>query len=164
MSARAMRRPMLQTTMRIEPRLTLLIALACITASRADDFPPPREGDFVLSDFQLRSGQSLPELRMHYRAFGQPRRDAQGRVENAVLILHGTTGSGAQFLGRQFAGELYGPDQPLDVSRYYLVIPDNIGHGKSSRPSDGLRARFPKYGYHDMVTAQHRLLAEGRRP
>ncbi len=98
---------------------------------------------------------------MHYVTLGTPRRDAHGVVRNAVLILHGTTGSSAQFLQPIFAGELFGPGQPLDATRYYLVIPDNLGHGQSSKPSDGLRARFPKYGYIDMVEAQYRLLTEG---
>src|ERR1035441_5191047 len=98
---------------------------------------------------------------MHYLTFGKPERDQNGVVRNAVLILHGTTGRSAQFLLPQFAGELYGKGQPLDVTRYYLVIPDTLGHGKSSKPSDGLRATFPNYGYRDMVEAQYRLLAEG---
>ena len=137
-------------------------ALAFIAACcPAANFPPPVEGDFVITNFHFQSGQSLPELRMHYLAFGKPERDQNGVVRNAVLILHGTTGSSAQFLLPQFAGELYGQGQPLDVTRYYLVIPDNLGHGKSSKPSDGLRATFPNYGYHDMVEAQYRLLAEG---
>ena len=137
-------------------------ALAFITACcPAANFPPPVEGDFVITNFHFQSGQSLPELRMHYLTFGKPERDQNGVVRNAVLILHGTTGSSAQFLLPQFAGELYGKGQPLDVTRYYLVIPDNLGHGKSSKPSDGLRATFPNYGYHDMVEAQYRLLAEG---
>ena len=137
-------------------------ALAFIAACcPAANFPPPVEGDFVITNFHFQSGQSLPELRMHYLTFGKPERDQNGAVRNAVLILHGTTGSSAQFLLPQFAGELYGQGQPLDVTRYYLVIPDNLGHGKSSKPSDGLRATFPNYGYHDMVEAQYRLLAEG---
>lgn len=98
---------------------------------------------------------------MHYLTFGNPRRDNHGVVRNAVLILHGTTGSSSQFLLPQFANELYGKGQPLDVTRYYLVIPDNIGHGKSSKPSDGLRATFPNYGYRDMVEAQYQLLTAG---
>jgi homoserine O-acetyltransferase len=140
-----------------------LVLILCARASLAADWPAPKEGDFVIRDFRFRSGQTLPDLRLHYRTFGSPQRDAQGRVNNAVLILHGTTGSGTQFLRAEFAGELFGPGQLLDVSRYYLVIPDNIGHGQSSRPSDGLRAGFPKYSYHDMVAAQHRLLTEGLR-
>ena len=127
----------------------------------AADFPPPATNDYVIHDFHFRSGQTLPELRMHYLTFGKPERDANGVVRNAILILHGTTGSSAQFLLPQFAKELYGKGQPLDVTRYYLIIPDNIGHGKSSKPSDGLHARFPNYGYRDMIEAQYRLLTEG---
>jgi homoserine O-acetyltransferase len=127
----------------------------------AAGFPPPVEGDFALKDFQFHSGQTLPELRMHYLTFGKPEHDRNGIVRNAVLILHGTTGSSAQFLLPQFANELYGKGQPLDVTRYYLIIPDNIGHGKSSKPSDGLHAKFPNYGYRDMIEAQYRLLTEG---
>jgi len=98
---------------------------------------------------------------MHYRTIGSPSRNDKGMVRNAVLILHGTTGSSSQFLRPEFAGELFGKGQPLDATRYYLILPDNLGHGKSSKPSDGLRARFPRYGYHDMIEAQHRLLTEG---
>jgi homoserine O-acetyltransferase len=127
----------------------------------AAHFPAPAAGDFILTNFQFHSGQTLPEVRLHYLAFGQARRDGAGLVRNAVLILHGTTGSSGQFLGPQFAGELFGSGQPLDVTRYYVIIPDNLGHGKSSKPSDGLRARFPNYGYRDMIDAQYRLLTEG---
>jgi homoserine O-acetyltransferase len=129
--------------------------------SAAANFPPPVEGDYVIKDFQFHSGQTLPEVRIHYLTFGKPDRDRNGVVRNAVLILHGTTGSSAQFLLPQFANELYGKGQPLDVTRYYLIIPDNLGHGKSSKPSDGLRAKFPNYGYRDMIEAQYRLLTEG---
>jgi homoserine O-acetyltransferase len=121
----------------------------------------PAEHDFVLRDFRFASGESLPALTLHYRTLGRPRRDAAGVVRNAVLILHGTTGSGAQFLSRSFAGELFGPGQPLDTAAYYVVLPDGIGHGRSSRPSEGRHARFPRYTYDDMVDAQHRLLVEG---
>ena len=103
----------------------------------------------------------LPELRVHYRTVGQPRRDEGGVVRNAVLVLHGTTGSGANFLRPEFAGELFGKGQPLDATRYYLILPDGIGHGGSTKPSDGLHARFPRYGYRDMVEAQYRLVTEG---
>jgi homoserine O-acetyltransferase len=103
----------------------------------------------------------LPELRLHYVTFGNPVRDTNGRVTNAVLILHGTTGSGRQFLVPQFAGGLFGPGQLLDTSRYFVIIPDNIGHGKSSKPSDGMHARFPQYDYDDMVALQHTMLEEG---
>ena len=99
--------------------------------SFAANFSPPVSADYIITNFPFQSGQTLPELRMHYITFGAPKQDAQGITENAVLILHGTTGSSGQFLGPQFAGELYGPGQPLDTNRYYLIIPDNIGHGKS---------------------------------
>jgi homoserine O-acetyltransferase len=121
----------------------------------------PHEGDFFVSDFQFNSGDVLPELRLHYTTLGQPQRDANGIVRNAVLILHGTGGTGQGFLTENFAGVLFGPGQLLDAERYYIILPDNIGHGKSSKPSDGLRARFPKYGYRDMIRAQHLLLTEG---
>lgn len=127
----------------------------------AAPYPAPVEGDFVLRDFAFRSGEGLPELRIHYRTLGRPRRDAAGVVRNAVLVTHGTTGSGAQFVRAEFAGELFGPGQLLDAARYFIVLPDGIGHGRSSKPSDGLRARFPRYGYRDMVEAQRRLLVEG---
>jgi homoserine O-acetyltransferase/O-succinyltransferase len=123
--------------------------------------PPIAEGDVVLRDFRFRSGQALPELKLHYATMGQPRRDAAGVVRNAVLLLHGTGGSSRQFLTPTFAGELFGEGQPLDARQYYIVMPDGIGHGRSSKPSDGLRARFPSYTYDDMVAAQHRLLTEG---
>ena len=125
--------------------------------------PSVVERDFIARNVRFASGDSLPALTIHYRTLGQPRRDAAGVVRNAVLILHGTTGSGAQFLSRPFAGELYGPGQPLDTSVYFVVLPDGIGHGRSSRPSEGMHARFPRYTYDDMVDAQHRLLVEGLR-
>jgi homoserine O-acetyltransferase/O-succinyltransferase len=122
--------------------------------------PASTEGDFVVKNFQFRSGESLPELRLHYTTLGKPARDARGRVTNAVLILHGTGGTGHQFLSPIFAGELFGPGQLLDAARYYIILPDGIGHGKSSKPSDGLHAHFPQYDYDDMVAAHHRLLTE----
>jgi len=122
--------------------------------------PPPDTGSYVLRDFHFASGEALPQLRLHYRTLGRPRRDAGGVVRNAVLILHGTGGTGNQFLGSSFA-VLYGPGQPLDTATHYVILPDNIGHGGSSKPSDGLHARFPHYGYGDMVEAQYRLLTEG---
>ena len=138
------------------------LALAMLpSALLAAEFPAPRSGNFVLRNFKFGSGESLPELRMQYLTLGQPERDEQGVVRNAILILHGTTGSSAQFLRPEFAEELFGPGQPLDATRYYVVLPDNIGHGKSTKPSDGLRGQFPRYGYRDMVAAQHRLLTEG---
>jgi homoserine O-acetyltransferase len=121
------------------------------------------EGDASLAHFRFASGESLAVLRVHYRAFGKPERDAAGHVKNAVLILHGTTGSGAQFMSANFAGELFGPGQPLDTARTYAILPDGIGHGHSSKPSDGMHAHFPRYRYGDMVVAQYRLVTEALR-
>lgn len=121
------------------------------------------EGDYVAHDFQFKSGERLAELRLHYRTLGTAARDAKGQVTNAVLILHGTGGSGAQFLQPQFADELFGAGQLLDTNRYFIILPDGIGHGKSSKPSDGMHARFPQYDYDDMVAAQHFLVKEGLR-
>lgn len=120
----------------------------------------PQEGDFIVSDFQFHNGETLPELQLHYTTLGEPKRDEAGLARNAILIMHGTGGSGKQFLGENFAGELFGKGQILDVERYYIILPDGIGHGKSSKPSDGLRASFPHYGYRDMVLAQYRLVTE----
>ncbi len=136
------------------------LAWGCFAQEAASKFSP-QEGDYVISDFHFESGETLPRLRLHYTTLGQPTRDSAGRVTNAVLILHGTGGTGHQFLLPQFAGVLYGPGQPLDVTRYFIILPDNIGHGKSSKPSDGLHARFPHYDYDDMVKAQHELVEKG---
>ncbi len=127
----------------------------------AADYPTPTEGDFTIRDFKFQSGETLPELRIQYRTLGKPEKDAQGKTTNAVLIMHGTTGSGAQFIRPEFAGELFGKDQPLDATKFFIVLPDGIGHGKSSKPSDGMHAKFPRYGYLDMVEADYRLLTEG---
>ena len=116
---------------------------------------------FLLREFAFNGGETLPELRLHYRTLGKPRRDESGLVRNAVLILHGTTGNGGQFLRPSFAGELFQTGQLLDAERHFIILPDGIGHGKSSKPSDGLRLQFPRYGYLDMIRAQHRLLTEG---
>jgi homoserine O-acetyltransferase len=145
-------------------RLTLMGALLLaltLTEVSAADYPTPIEGDFVIRDFRFATGATLPELRLHYRTLGKPRRDAQGVVRNAVWIGHGTGGDGTQFLRAEFAGELFGAGQPLDAGKYFIVLPDGIGHGKSSKPSDGLKAAFPQYGYIDMVEAQYHLLTEG---
>ena len=140
-------------------RFVFLLAFSSVL--HAADYPAPTEGDFVARDFKFASGETLPELRVHYRTLGKPVNDDKGVVRNAVLIMHGTTGSGAQFIRPEFAGELFGKDQPLDATKFFIVLPDGIGHGKSSKPSDGLHARFPRYGYRDMVEAQFRLLADG---
>jgi homoserine O-acetyltransferase/O-succinyltransferase len=141
-----------------------LLAVAPLAApadAPATNYPPPVEGDFVIKDFHFSSGESLPQLRIHYRTFGRPRADTRGVVRNAVLVMHGTGGSGASLVRAEFAGQLFGPGQPLDAARYFIVLPDDIGHGKSSKPSDGLHARFPHYGYNDMVHAEYLLLTQG---
>ena len=135
--------------------------LAFSSALHAADYPAPAEGDFVARDFRFASGETLAELRVHYRTLGKPVKNDKGIVRNAVLIMHGTTGSGAQFIRPEFAGQLFGKDQPLDATKFFIVLPDGIGHGKSSKPSDGLHAKFPRYGYRDMVEAQFRLLTDG---
>jgi homoserine O-acetyltransferase len=135
-------------------RATMGVALAIATgASPAADYPAPKEGSWVVRDFRFHTGEVLPELRLHYTTIGAP-------TGEPVLILHGTTGSGSAMLTPAFAGELFGPGQPLDAGRYYLILPDAIGTGKSGKPSDGLRAKFPKYNYDDMVDAQYRLVKE----
>jgi homoserine O-acetyltransferase/O-succinyltransferase len=138
-----------------------LTAVSLVGPARAAEFPPAVEADFVARDFRFASGETLPSLTLHYRTIGTPRRDGSGIVRNAVLILHGTGGTGAGFLSQTFGGELFGPGQLLDATRYFIILPDGIGHGKSSKPSDGLRARFPKYTYDDMVRAQRAMLVDG---
>jgi len=153
--------------------LTLLITLSATPAQdnptpaqnrtnqAARNYPEPVEGDFTIRDFKFDSGETLPELKLHYRTIGKPNRDASGVVRNAVLIMHGTGGSGSGFLSASFGGMLFGPGQLLDATKHYIILPDGIGHGGSSKPSNGLHAKFPHYGYHDIVTGQHRLLTEG---
>ena len=148
---------------KIKTVLPLWLLMIGVAVASAGNYPAPDRGDYTIRDFHFQDGETLSEVHMHYLTLGQPERDAHGVVRNAVLILHGTTGSSAQFLRPEFADELYGKGQPLDGTRYYLIIPDNLGHGQSSKPSDGLRARFPKYGYRDMIAAQYRLLTEGLR-
>jgi len=135
--------------------------LATMFGLSGADYPTPTEGDYMIRDFKFASGETLPELRIHYRTLGKLEKDAQGKTGNAVLIMHGTTGSGAQFIRPEFAGELFGKDQPLDATKFFIVLPDGIGHGKSTKPSDGMHAKFPRYGYIDMVEAQYRLLRDG---
>ena len=147
-------------------RSSLFVATVCVLASLRSAgqqvaLPATTEGDFVVKNFKFRSGEMLTELRLHYTTLGKPVRNAEGRVTNAVLILHGTGGSGQQFLQPQFAGELFGSGQLLDANRYFIILPDGVGHGKSSKPSDGLHAHFPQYDYDDIVAAHHQLLSEG---
>ena len=140
--------------------LAILVLFAPTRAPGAD-YPEPIQGDVTLRDFRFASGETLPEVRMHYRTLGKPQVDEKGIVRNAILILHGTGGEGGTFIRPEFAGELFGKEQILDIARFFVIIPDNLGHGKSTKPSDGLRAKFPRYGYRDMIAAQHRLLTEG---
>jgi homoserine O-acetyltransferase/O-succinyltransferase len=137
--------------------LFLLVLAAAATAPR---HARAAESDFIAREFQFGSGETIPELRLHVLTLGTLQRDARGRATNAVLVLHGTGGTGRQFLARQFADELYGKGQPLDTTVTYVILPDGIGHGRSSKPSDGLRMRFPKYDYDDMVRAHHLLLTQ----
>src|ERR1700720_4829841 len=136
-------------------RLALSLIFAAISSTAmAADFAPPRQGDFIARDFKFHGGEVMAELKLHYTTVGEP-------TAQPVLVLHGSGGSAASMLTPAFAGELFGPGQPLDASKYYIIIPDGIGHGKSSKPSDGLKTAFPKYNYEDMVDAQYRLAKEG---
>ena len=147
-------------------RLVALLAATVAATAAAQTpaaYPTPVEGDYVARDFRFGSGETLPELRLHYTTIGKPTRDTGGKVTNAVLIMHGTGGSGRGFLSANFAGQLFGPGQLLDAGKYFIILPDGIGHGKSSKPSDGLHMKFPKYTYDDMVQAQYLLVTEGLR-
>jgi homoserine O-acetyltransferase len=139
--------------------LTLSLVVSWSLAEAA--YPTSVEGDFVVRDFRFGTGEVLPELRLHYTTIGTPVRDAEGVVRNAVLVLHGTGGSGRGFLSENFGGALFGEGQLLDGNTHYIILPDAIGHGRSSKPSDGLRMSFPRYSYDDMVRAHHLLLTEG---
>jgi homoserine O-acetyltransferase len=148
--------------------VTLLLALTAwppsVSAQPKDGAPLPRpgqtEGEFILKGFHFNSGEVLSELRLHYVTLGAPHRNSSGVIDNAVLLLHSTSSDTTEFLGPAFSGPLYGPGQPFDLTKFYIIIPDAIGHGKSSKPSDGMRAHFPHYGYEDMVAAQHQLVTE----
>lgn len=149
--------------------LIAVLALTCVAqgmsaqrnSATAAIWPEPHEADFVVHDFHFQSGETMPEVRLHYRTLGTPVKDAHGRTTNAVLILHGTGGNGQGFLRPIFAGVLFGPGQLLDATKYFIILPDNIGHGKSSKPSDGMHAHFPQYEYADMVALQHELVEHG---
>jgi homoserine O-acetyltransferase/O-succinyltransferase len=130
-----------------------IVMLAAIPAFAAD-YPAPKQGDWIARDFKFHTGDVMPELKLHYTTIGEP-------TGQPVLIVHGTAGSAASMLTPAFAGELFGPGQPLDAAKYFIILPDALGHGQSAKPSDGLRTKFPKYNYDDMVDAQYRLLKEG---
>ncbi len=146
---------------------SIVLALALqVSSTTAPPAEPPshwqtNEADFVARNVRFGTGETLPEVRIHYATLGRPHRNAHGDIDNAIMLLHGTGGTGRQFLQPQFADELFGLGQPLDIQRFWIIMPDNIGHGGSSKPSDGLRMRFPRYDYDDMVALQHRLLSEG---
>jgi homoserine O-acetyltransferase len=140
--------------------MALVAFSAWISYGAAATWPAPAEGDYPIRDFKFATGESLAELRIHYRTLGTVHRDGRGRADNAVLIMHGTGGAGTQFLQDRFAGELFGAGQPLDATKFFIVLIDDIGHGKSSKPSDGLHMKFPHYGYADMIVAEYRVLTE----
>jgi homoserine O-acetyltransferase/O-succinyltransferase len=143
-------------------RVVFVLFLVCgALTAHAADYPAPQPGNFIVKDFQFKSGEKLAEVKLHYYTLGTPQKDASGRVRNAVLILHGTGGSGRQFLSPTFGGVLFGPGQLLDATKYFIILPDNVGHGESSKPSDGLHMRFPHYEYDDMIELQYRLLTQG---
>jgi homoserine O-acetyltransferase/O-succinyltransferase len=147
-------------------RLLSFLFLICIASASVfaqagtarPNYPAPVEGDYTIKDFRFRSGEVLPELRLHYRTIGKAQSDSSGVVRNAILIMHGTGGASTNFLSPQFANVLFGPGQLLDAARYFIILPDGIGHGGSSKPSDGLHLRFPHYTYDDMVRADYELL------
>lgn len=147
--------------MKLHRTLLMLCLLSAALVTRADDYPTPQSGNFIVKDFHFKSGERLAEVKLHYYTLGTPQKDASGKVRNAVLILHGTGGSGRQFLTPTFAGVLFGPGQLLDAAKYFLILPDNLGHGDSSKPSDGMHMRFPHYEYDDMIELQYRLLTQG---
>jgi homoserine O-acetyltransferase len=147
--------------------LSLLLVLASLgyraiaSAQTAQTWPEPREGNYIAKNFRFKDGETMAELRLHYRVLGQPHRDSKGHVDNAVLILHGTGGAGTQFLGERFAGVLFVPGGLLDAAKYFIILPDDIGHGKSSKPSDGMHAHFPQYDYDDMVLGEYLVVTQG---
>ena len=140
--------------------LGLSLFLSTFAAAQPATYPAPVEGDFIARDFAFGSGERMPEVKIHYRTVGKPIKDADGVVRNGVLILHGTGGTGGSFIGQNYAGRLFGKGQPLDAEKYFIILPDNVGHGQSSKPSDGLRMKFPHYTYDDMVVAEYRVLTE----
>lgn len=146
---------------RIATAAMIAALLSASPARAADPYPGQHDGDFSIADFTLADGEHLADARFHYTVLGTPARDAGGTVTNAVMLLHGTTGSGKNFLGPSLGGELFGPGQPLDAAKYYIILPDTIGHGGSSKPSDGLKGKFPHYGYLDAVEGEYRLATEG---
>jgi len=146
-------------------RLTLLAFLATLAVNAQPPHDktrwPIKDGTYIIKNFRFGTGESLPELKLHYLTLGQPHRDTAGHTDNAVLLLHGTGGSGHSLLNPVFSDVLFGPGQPLDIGKFYIILPDDIGHGESSKPSDGLRMHFPQYDYNDMVASQRTMLLDG---
>ena len=140
--------------------LASLAALSAISSPAFAQSAAPVEADAFFQDYVFSTGERLPEVKIHYTTLGTPQRDVRGDISNAVMILHGTGGTGHQFFQPQFAGVLFGPGQVLDTSKYFIILPDSVGHGKSSKPSDGLRMAFPKYDYTDMIATQHALVTK----
>jgi homoserine O-acetyltransferase/O-succinyltransferase len=151
----------LENSMKLRVSIFMLLVSFAALVARAADYPAPQQGAFVVKDYQFKSGEKLPEVKLHYYTLGTPQKDATGKVRNAVLILHGTGGTGRQFLTSNFGGVLFGPGQLLDATKYFIILPDNVGHGESSKPSDGMHMRFPHYEYDDMIDLQYRLLTQG---
>src|SRR5271170_1096361 len=141
------------------------LVLSCTLAATAQNSQaskwPTKDNLYVIHDFRFGSGETIPELILHYLTLGQPHRGADGHVDNAILLLHGTGGDRRTLLNPVFSDVLFGPGQPFDITKYFLILPDDIGHGESSKPSDGLHMRFPQYDYDDMVASQHTMLLEG---
>ena len=143
------------------PLAVILLVLAVVSSASAQSFPTPERHDFVIKNFTFQNGESLPEVRIHYRTVGTPVRDARGKITNGVMVLHGSSGDAGQVLAPSFSEPLLAKGGSLDASKYFLIFPDNLGNGRSTKPSDGLRAKFPKYGYGDMVALQHQLITQG---
>jgi homoserine O-acetyltransferase len=147
---------------RLTPAFYLLaILLASVASPAQTSHWPTQDGNYVIKDFHFGSGESIPELKLHYLTLGKPHRDASGHTDNAILLLHGTGGDARSLLNPVFSDVLFGPGQPFDITKFFLILPDDIGHGQSSKPSDGLRMKFPQYDYDDMVASQHTMLVEG---
>jgi homoserine O-acetyltransferase len=140
--------------------IIFLFTSLSVRSQQGPNYPAPVEGDFTIKNFEFESGEKLPELKIHYATFGKPHKNKNGQVDNAVIIMHGTTGSHSNFLNPVFGGNLFGPGQLLDATKYFIILPDAIGHGKSSKPSDGMHMKFPKYTYNDMVKADYALVTE----
>src|SRR5664279_3159262 len=151
--------------MRMVCRIMVAVLVSCAIASAQSGQPhrewPVQSGNYVIPNFHFGSGETIPDLKLHYLTLGKAHRDSTGHTDNAVLLLHGTGGNAHSLLNPVFSGVLFGPGQPLDITKFYIILPDDIGHGESSKPSDGLRMKFPQYDYDDMVASQHAMLVDG---